>query len=459
MSKIYNWNELTDIVKNVEEFIAANNYVPRTLKEHSDSDEYHIRINYNNRVTRKSTLEAMQTERPDLYARVQLIEAAKPKLRYTDVERIMQFEAFFHVHKRKPVATVPGSPEYGIARAYDADYAKDGKRRKNLSPELEARLCNLENQPEWKTRSTPEKTFQKGMDFCLKHKWYPIRNSPDPNERSLAASLAQTSRFTKEQNDALARMRHLYGRNKHVSFPEKVYYRIMSTIFGDEVSANRKICNHEADISFPYKGSFYIIQYDGKKYHSSREAITKDKETTTTHLNSLAKVIRLREIGLPTLNDDGAFPSESYLEIQVDPQAFTQEDIQQVVSEILMYIEYAGKVEFSNHWKEIIEAARYDASARKTAISAICDTLEYILRTGETPSRSSVKRGFSEGANLDKRVKSLLSRDQFEDIDLEVLALLEAFYEPNHCRRNQDAFVQRGFTLNIEKGSHFVNQD
>ena len=147
----------------------------------------------------------------------------------------------------------------------------------------------------------------------------------------------------------------------------------------------------------------------------------------------------MREVGLPSLNDDGAFSPQEYCEKQIDPRNFTQESVNQIVSFIFARIGYLDKVDWSYQWEEIIKAARYDSSSRKTAINAVCEYLEYILFTEETPSRSSNHKK-AEGVHLDMRIKALLNRGCFEEIDLEALALLESFYEPQKRKRNQKAF-------------------
>lgn len=449
------WYTIEEIINEVEIFIGAFGRIPRTLNKDCDSKEYQLRIRYNNCVTRKPILAKMREERPVLYERVQQIESSKPKLQYSDEEWVERFEVFFKANERKPTATNPGTYEYNLARAYDNDFSIGGKRRAQLSPALESRMIYLEKQPRWRLRATTDETIKELQMFCSENKWFPLRTSPDDYERSLASRIAQTDRFTDEQREIIRVLRRRYSKNDRVSFPEKIFYQVMFRVLGEEVVANRKICNYEADISFPYKGCYYIIQYDGQAFHANEENILNDKKATRAHINGKNKVIRLREVGLPSLNDDGAFSPQEYCEKQIDPRNFTQESVNQIVSFIFARIGYLDKVDWSYQWEEIIKAARYDSSSRKTAINAVCEYLEYILFTEETPSRSSNHKK-AEGVHLDMRIKALLNRGCFEEIDLEALALLESFYEPQKRKRNQKAFMRTGGRLEFENGSQFV---
>lgn len=449
------WFIIEQIIAEVECFINTNGRIPRMQSTNRNSEEYRIRERYNNCVTRKTAIAKLKEERSDLYDRVQLIESLKPKLRYTAEEWIGLFEQFFELNKRKPTATKPGTNEYNLARAYDNDFSVNGKRRMQLSPELEDRLLHLERQKEWKLRATVDETIKELETFCVENNWFPLRNSPDNYERSLAARVAQFDRFTDEQKAVINILRKRYRRNDRVSFPEKVFFQIISKILGESVVANRRICNYEADVSFPYKGSYYIVQYDGKAFHATEESILNDIKATEAHLSGKNRVIRLRETGLPSLNSKKHFPDHMYLEMQVDPNNFTQESVSQVVSKIFVRIGYDGIIDLSYRWDEIVRTARYESSTRKTAIKAICEYFEYILYSGETPSRSCYQRE-AKGVHLDMRIKALLDRNCFDLIDLEALAMLEMFYEPNRRKRNQKAFAQTGKIVDFEKGSQFT---
>jgi len=450
-----NWNTIESIIDKTEIFININQRTPQMFSHDEGSEEYELKKRYGNVVTRSDTLELMKIERPDLYERVQHINRLMPHYKYTDEECVTRFEVFYSDNSRNPRATTPKTDEYNLARTYYGRFSPDSEHRKQLAPELDARLRILEAKPGWKKYNSLSDILEFVQTFCIENKWFPIRTSPDTYERYLASGIAKTRKFTPEQNEIIKELRHRYSRNDNVSFPEKIFYHVISCLLNEEVVANQKICGYEADISFPYGGNYYIIQYDGRAYHSKENSFVNDKKANEAHLAAGNKVIRIRELNLPSLNEYSQFSKENYLEIPVNPDKYTQDQINKIVLCILDFACCSNIDVTAYSWNEVIKAARYDSSARKTAISAVCEYLEFILFAEETPDRSSVHRK-NKGAYLDNRIKSLLNRKSFEPIELEALALLEFFYENKRRKRNQEAFKDIGGILDFEKGSQFL---
>lgn len=445
------------IIEAVELFAKQNDRFPQTLKGEEDTYEYRVRIKYNNLV-RKKKLPIIRNDNPALYDRIMKLESIKSTRSWSDAERIEQFETFYKKNGRKPVATrgQVSDEEYNLARSYDIDFCCGGKRRISLSPYLEKRLSDLEKEPGWKVKLPPNELIAKLVIFCDTKHWFPQRNAPDCQERSLAQGVAQKNRFTEEQNATIKNLREKYGRNERVSYPEKIFYQALQEILGDCVTANRKICGHEADISFPYKGQYYIIQYDGVYYHLNDKNERNDRAANAAHIAAKNKVIRIREKGLLTLNFGEQYNESEYKEISVDPNSFAQEDVEKILLLIFDFIDYHNGFSLSAIWDDLIKKARYESSSRKTAVMAVCEYLEHILLTETVPSRSS-QRDNDAGTLLDMRIKSLYNRNCFREIDLEALALLEAFYEPGRRNRNQKKYESIGKPFDFDKGSQYVS--
>lgn len=444
------------IVSAVELFVEKTGRFPQTSQQ--DSYESEIRKRYAN-LARATKFPKIKEKNPELFARIMKLEAIKPTRNFSDAERVEQFEIFFCENGRKPVATwgKVSEEEYNWARAYDADYSPKGKRRGRLSPDLLARLEALEAQPGWKAKLSPSERIEQLIAFCVAMHWFPQRNSPDSEERSLAEAIAQKERFTQEQNMKIKELKKIYGENGHVSYPEKIFCQVLTRLFGDVVIANHKICGHEADIGFPYKGQYYIVQYDGEHYHKNSENEQNDRNANAAHIAAKNRVLRIRECGLPTLDTDNQYDEISYKEIYIEPKQFTEKEIEEVLKEIFNFIDYRKEFSLSEIWPDVIKKARQEASSRKVVISAICEYLEYILLAEGVPNRSS-QRDPDAGVRIDMRIKSFYERGGFKEIDLEALALIEAFYEPTSRKRNQKRFEKLGKALDFSKGSQYVSK-
>lgn len=445
-------------VSEVELFLKQNGSFPKISKAEKTSCEAKLRERYDN-LTRQKNLEKIKENDPKLFARIMKLEAIKPTRTFSDAERIEQFEIFFRKNGRKPVATrgKVSKDEYNLARAYDKYYSPKGKRRSSVSPELLARLEALEAQPGWKSKTSSSEHFAELVDFCDKNHWFPQRNSPDSKERSLAEAIAQKKRFTQEENAKIKELKKQYGTNSHVSYPEKIFCQVLTRLFGDGVIANRKICGHEADIAFPYKGQYYIVQYDGELYHKKAKNEQNDRNANAAHIAAKNKVLRIRERGLPTLDADNQYNKSIYKEIHIDPRQIKEKETEEVVKEIFDFIDYHKEFSLSEIWPDVIKNARQEASSRKVVISPICEYLEYILLTEGVPNRSS-QNGTDVGVRIDGRIKRLYADKRFKEIDLEALAVIEAFYEPTSRKRNQKRFEKIGKALDFSKGSQYVSK-
>lgn len=106
---------------------------------------------------------------------------------------------------------------------------------------------------------------------------------------------------------------HLRGRGcakcviKNSSFPEKVFFYYLSQIFQCVSNLKFEFNNfkYEADIFIPELK--LAIEYDGKRFHGSQKSVKKDKIKNSIFKANEITVFRVREVGLPSLNDKEIF--------------------------------------------------------------------------------------------------------------------------------------------------------